>query len=160
MLTTRSPRTASGLAITPPGTSGVAEASTNAHLRPPVPHTPWYRVVNARRRKVVAEEASTTPPAPFHQREPRHGTGRPRLPRLPAEDHKVVFRIRGGISLLQEVVLPLRAAIQTALRAPLPVEARIRVRKGAEHRPDQHYGPRPRRTAVPRADARARQQIV
>ncbi|KAH7951177.1 hypothetical protein HPB52_006234 [Rhipicephalus sanguineus] len=112
-----------------PGPSGVAEASNNAHLRPPIPHTPWYRVVNARRRKVVAEEASATPPTPFHERERRHGTGRPRLPRLPAEDHKVVFRIRGGISLQQEAVLPLRAAIQTALRAPLPLEARIRVRK-------------------------------
>ncbi|KAH7969174.1 hypothetical protein HPB52_015480 [Rhipicephalus sanguineus] len=37
--------------------------------------------------------------------------------------------IRGGISLQQEAVLPLRAAIQTALRAPLPLEARMRVRK-------------------------------
>ncbi|KAH7932295.1 hypothetical protein HPB52_024765 [Rhipicephalus sanguineus] len=112
-----------------PGPSGVAEASNNAHLRPPIPHTPWYQVVNARRRKVVAEEASATPPAPFHERERRHGTGWPRLPRLPAEDHNVVFHIRGGISLDQEAVLPLRAAIQTALRAPLHLEARIRVRK-------------------------------
>ncbi|KAL1417875.1 hypothetical protein MTO96_006048 [Rhipicephalus appendiculatus] len=72
------------------GSSGVAEASNNGHLRPSVPHTPWHRVVNARRRKVVAEEASATTPAPFYQRERRHGTGRPRLP---AEDHKM-FRIR------------------------------------------------------------------
>ncbi|KAH8037183.1 hypothetical protein HPB51_008865 [Rhipicephalus microplus] len=112
-----------------PGPSGVAEASNNTYLRPSVPHTPWFRVIDARRKKVVAEEASATPPATFHQREHRHGTGRPRLPRLPVEDHKVIFRIREGKSLQQEVVLPLRAAIQTALRAPLPISARIRVRK-------------------------------
>ncbi|KAL3219229.1 hypothetical protein MRX96_050528 [Rhipicephalus microplus] len=72
-----------------PGPSGVAEASNNTYLRPSVPHTPWFRVIDARRKKVVAEEASATPPATFHQREHRHRTGRPRLPRLPVEDHKL-----------------------------------------------------------------------
>ncbi|KAL3250979.1 hypothetical protein MRX96_055296 [Rhipicephalus microplus] len=92
-------------------------------------HTPWFRVIDARRKKVVAEEASATPPATFHQREHRHGTGRPRLPCLPVEDHKLIFCIRGGISILQEAVLHLRAAIQTALRATLLMRVRIRVRK-------------------------------
>ncbi|KAL3169676.1 hypothetical protein MRX96_015510 [Rhipicephalus microplus] len=77
-----------GLSDSTPGPSGVAEASNNAYLRPSVPHTPWFRVIDARRKKVVAEEASATPPATFHQRERRHGTGRPHLPRLPVEDHK------------------------------------------------------------------------
>ncbi|KAH8037880.1 hypothetical protein HPB51_018368 [Rhipicephalus microplus] len=112
-----------------PCPGGVAEASNNTYLRPSVPHTPWFRVIDARRKKVVAEEGSATPPATLHQREHRHGTGWSRLPRLPVEDHKVIFRIRGGISLQQEAVLSLRAAIQTALRAPLPMSARIRVRK-------------------------------
>lgn len=112
-----------------PGLSGAADASNDTLPQPPVPHTPWYRVVDARRRRVVAEESSKKPPAPFDSRERRQGPGRPRLPRLPEGDHKVVLRIRGGISLQQEAVLPLRAAIQTALRAPLPLEARIRVRK-------------------------------
>ncbi|KAL3224237.1 hypothetical protein MRX96_049603 [Rhipicephalus microplus] len=49
-----------------PGLSGVAEASNNTYLRPTVPHTPWFRVIDARRKKVVAEEASATPPAAFH----------------------------------------------------------------------------------------------
>ncbi|KAH7958902.1 hypothetical protein HPB49_006368 [Dermacentor silvarum] len=78
---------------------------------------------------VLTEESSKIPPTPFDSRERRQGPGRPRLPRLPEGDHKVVLRIREGISLQQEAVLPLRAAIQTALRAPLPLEARIRVRK-------------------------------
>ncbi|KAH7933137.1 hypothetical protein HPB49_009088 [Dermacentor silvarum] len=73
-----------------PGPSGAADASNDTLPQPPVPRTPWYRVVDARRRRVVAEEYSKTPPAPFDSREP---------------------------------------AIQTALRAPLPLEARIRVRK-------------------------------
>ncbi|KAL3225298.1 hypothetical protein MRX96_049268 [Rhipicephalus microplus] len=72
-----------------PGPSGVAEASNNTYLQPSVPHTPWFRVIDAHRKKVVAEEASAMPPATFHQREHRHGTGRPRLPRLPVEDHKL-----------------------------------------------------------------------
>ncbi|KAH8022489.1 hypothetical protein HPB51_024588 [Rhipicephalus microplus] len=71
-----------------PGPSSVAEASNNTYLRPSVPHTPWFRVIDARRKKVVAEEASATPPATFHQREHRHETGQPRLPRLPVENHK------------------------------------------------------------------------
>ncbi|KAH7952872.1 hypothetical protein HPB49_002064 [Dermacentor silvarum] len=112
-----------------PDLSGAADASNDTLPQPPVPHTPWYRVVDARRRRVVAEESSKKPPAPFDSRERRQGPGRPRLPRLPEGDHKVVLRIRGGISLQQEAVLPLRAAIQTALRAPLPLEVRIRVRK-------------------------------
>ncbi|KAH8042595.1 hypothetical protein HPB51_024816 [Rhipicephalus microplus] len=112
-----------------PGPSGVAEASNNTYLRPSVPHTLWFQAIDARRKMFVAEEASATPPATFHQREHRHVTGWPRLPRLPVEDHKVIFRIRGGISLQQEAVLPLRTAIQTALRAPLPTSAWIRVRK-------------------------------
>ncbi|KAH7974231.1 hypothetical protein HPB49_012318 [Dermacentor silvarum] len=112
-----------------PGLSGAADASIDTLPQPPVPRTPCYRVVDIRRRRVVAEESSKKPPAPFDSRERRQGPGRPRLPRLPEGDHKVVLRIRGGISLQQEVVLPLRAAIQTALRAPLPLEARIRVRK-------------------------------
>ncbi|KAH8021290.1 hypothetical protein HPB51_014484 [Rhipicephalus microplus] len=112
-----------------PGPSGVAEASNNTYLRPSVPHTPWFQVSDARRKKVVAEKATATPPATFHKHEHRHGTSRPRLPRLPVEDHKVIFRIRGGMSLQQEAVLPLRAALQTALRAPLPMSAWIRVRK-------------------------------
>ncbi|KAL3245900.1 hypothetical protein MRX96_058106 [Rhipicephalus microplus] len=112
-----------------PGPSGVAEASNNIYLRPSVPHTPWFRVKDARRKKVVAEEASAMPPATLHQREHRHGAGWRRLPRLPVEHHKVIFRIRGRISLQQETVLLLRAAIQTALRAPLPLNAPIRVRK-------------------------------
>ncbi|KAL3221725.1 hypothetical protein MRX96_050209 [Rhipicephalus microplus] len=124
------------------------------------PHTPWFRVIDARRKKVVAEEASVTPPATFHQREHRHGTGRPRLPRLLVEDHKVISRIRGGISLQQEAVLPLRAAIQTTLRAPLAHECADTSTHEAEHRPSQHLRPRPRGTAVPCADAQARPQIV
>ncbi|KAH7949710.1 hypothetical protein HPB49_014251 [Dermacentor silvarum] len=112
-----------------PGLSGAADASNDTPPQPPVPYTPWYRMVDARRRRVVAEESSKTPPAPFDSRERRQGPGRPHLPRLPEGDHKVVLRIRGGISLQQEAVLPLRAAIQTALRAPLPLEARIPVRK-------------------------------
>ncbi|KAL3246230.1 hypothetical protein MRX96_057828 [Rhipicephalus microplus] len=48
------------------GPSGVAEASNNTYLRPSVPHAPWFRVIDARRKKVVAEEASATPPAAFH----------------------------------------------------------------------------------------------
>ncbi|KAL3219783.1 hypothetical protein MRX96_030189 [Rhipicephalus microplus] len=112
-----------------PGPSGVAEASNNTYLRPSLLHTPWFRVIDVRRKKVVAEEASATPPATFHQREHLHGTGQPRLPRLAVKDHKVIFRIRGGICLQQEAILPLRAAMQTALRAPLPMSTRIRVRK-------------------------------
>ncbi|KAL3244205.1 hypothetical protein MRX96_047227 [Rhipicephalus microplus] len=112
-----------------PGPSGVAEAS-NIYLRPSVPHTPWFRVKDARRKKVVAEEVSAMPLATLHQREHRHVAGWPRLPRLPVEHHKVIFRIRGRISMQQETVLLLRAAIQTALRAPhLPLNAPIRVRK-------------------------------
>ncbi|KAL3257995.1 hypothetical protein MRX96_016759 [Rhipicephalus microplus] len=87
-----------------PGPTGVAEASNNTYLRPFVPHTPLFRVIDARRKKVVAEKASATPPATFHQREHRHDTGRRRLSRLPVEDHKVIFRIKGGISLQQEVI--------------------------------------------------------
>ncbi|KAH7957886.1 hypothetical protein HPB51_028127 [Rhipicephalus microplus] len=71
-----------------PGPSGVAEASNNIYLRPSVPHTPWFRVNDARRKKVVAEEASAMPLATLHQREHRHGAGWPRLPRLPVEHHK------------------------------------------------------------------------
>ncbi|KAH7942604.1 hypothetical protein HPB51_028715 [Rhipicephalus microplus] len=71
-----------------PGLSGVADASNNTYLRPSVPHTPWFRMIDAHRKKVVAEEASATPAATFPQREHRHRTGRPHLPRLPVEDHK------------------------------------------------------------------------
>ncbi|KAL3182706.1 hypothetical protein MRX96_034614 [Rhipicephalus microplus] len=71
-----------------PGPSGVAEASNNTYLRPSVPHTPWFRVIDARRKKVVAEEPCAMPPATFYQREHRHETGLPRLPCLPVEDHK------------------------------------------------------------------------
>ncbi|KAH7954041.1 hypothetical protein HPB49_015120 [Dermacentor silvarum] len=71
-----------------PGLSGAADASNDTLPQPPVPHTPWYRVVDARRRRVVAEESSKKPPAPFDSRERRQGPGRPRLPRLPEGDHK------------------------------------------------------------------------
>ncbi|KAH8029586.1 hypothetical protein HPB51_001773 [Rhipicephalus microplus] len=114
---------------TPGPSGGVAEVYNNTYLRPSGPHTPWFLVIDARRKKVVAEEASATPPATFHQREHRLGTGRPCLPRLSVEDHWVIFHIRGGISLQQKAVLPLRAAIRTTLRAPEPMSARIRVRK-------------------------------
>ncbi|KAL3246217.1 hypothetical protein MRX96_057833 [Rhipicephalus microplus] len=71
-----------------PGSCGVAEASNNTYLWPSVPHTPWFRVIEARRTKVFAEEAFTMQPATFHQREHRHGTGRPCLPRFAIEDQK------------------------------------------------------------------------
>ncbi|KAL3219367.1 hypothetical protein MRX96_050514 [Rhipicephalus microplus] len=37
-----------------PGPSGVAETSNNTFLRPFMPHTPRFRVIDARRKKVVA----------------------------------------------------------------------------------------------------------
>ncbi|KAL3235924.1 hypothetical protein MRX96_022352 [Rhipicephalus microplus] len=66
-----------------PSPSGFAEAFNNKNLQPSAPHTPWFRVIDARREKVVAEEASTTPPATSNQREHKHETGRPRLPAFP-----------------------------------------------------------------------------
>ncbi|KAH8029953.1 hypothetical protein HPB51_006159 [Rhipicephalus microplus] len=113
-----------GLSGSTPVRAALPKRSTIHACGHPCPH---FMVSGDRRSPkefVVATNAST-----FHQSEHRHGTRRPRLPRLPVEDHKVIFRIRGGISILQEAVLPLRAAIQTALRTPLPVRARIRVRK-------------------------------
>ncbi|KAL3242558.1 hypothetical protein MRX96_021064 [Rhipicephalus microplus] len=108
MLTTSSPWTTSGPA-TPPMVRVVLPK------RPTMPAvirtSPWFRVIDAHRKKFVVEEASATPPATIHQRKHRHGTGRPRLRCLPVEDHKGIFHIRGGISLQQEAVLPWRAAI-------------------------------------------------
>ncbi|KAH7959966.1 hypothetical protein HPB49_015598 [Dermacentor silvarum] len=112
-----------------PGLSGAADVSNDTHPQPPVPHTPWYRVVDARGRKVVAEMSSKTLPSQFDSRERRNGPGGPRVPRLTEGDPKVVLRIRGGISLQQEAVLTTVSRWTNCTPATLPLETRIRVRK-------------------------------
>ncbi|KAL3188242.1 hypothetical protein MRX96_003571 [Rhipicephalus microplus] len=49
-----------------PGPSGVAEASNNTYLWSSVPHTSWFREIDAHQKKVVAEEVSAVQSATFH----------------------------------------------------------------------------------------------
>ncbi|KAL3237967.1 hypothetical protein MRX96_021994 [Rhipicephalus microplus] len=36
-----------------PGQSGITEASNNTYLRPSVPQTPWFRVIDTRRERLL-----------------------------------------------------------------------------------------------------------
>ncbi|KAL3246229.1 hypothetical protein MRX96_057827 [Rhipicephalus microplus] len=55
---------------------------------------------------------------------------RPALPATPSvEDHKVIFRIRGGISLNKKRFYPCALLYKPRSEPPLPMRAWIRVRK-------------------------------